>query len=71
MARSFNFTVNFFLIFDLNKNRTMSSGMIYDRRSFISAASLTLAASGLTLSGFSQSESETTKRTGTGSIERA
>jgi len=47
----------------------MSSGMIYDRRGFISAASLTLAASGFTLSGFSQPESEATKRTGTGSIE--
>jgi pimeloyl-ACP methyl ester carboxylesterase len=70
MARSFNFTVNSFLIFDLNKKRTMSSGMIYDRRSFISAASLTFAASGLTLSGFSQSVSEATKQTGTGSIER-
>jgi pimeloyl-ACP methyl ester carboxylesterase len=70
MARSFNFTVNSFLIFDLNKKRTMSSGMIYDRRGFISAASLTLAASGLTLSGFSESVSEATKQTGTGSIER-
>jgi len=42
----------------------MSNGVIYDRRSFISAASLTLAASGLTLTGFSQSESEGIKRTG-------
>lgn len=40
----------------------MSNGMIYDRRGFISAASLTLAASGLTLSGFSQSDSESVKR---------
>ena len=47
----------------------MSGGMIYDRRGFISAASLTLAASGLTLSGFSQSESETMKHTGAGKIE--
>jgi len=47
----------------------MSSGMIYDRRGFISAASLTLAASGLTLSGFSQSKSEALKQTSTGGDE--
>jgi pimeloyl-ACP methyl ester carboxylesterase len=46
----------------------MSNGMIYDRRGFISAASLTLAASGLTLSGFSQSESEEVKRASTSGI---
>ncbi len=40
----------------------MSKGMICDRRGFISAASLTIAASGLTLTGFSQSESENLKR---------
>ena len=40
----------------------MSKGTIYDRRGFISAASLTIAASGLTLTGFSQSESENIKR---------
>ncbi|HET7003651.1 MAG TPA: alpha/beta hydrolase [Puia sp.] len=40
----------------------MSKGMIYDRRGFISAASLTIAASGFTLTGFSQSESENIKR---------
>jgi pimeloyl-ACP methyl ester carboxylesterase len=47
----------------------MSNGMIYDRRGFISAASLTLAASGLTLTGFSQSESGDLKRTSTAGIE--
>jgi pimeloyl-ACP methyl ester carboxylesterase len=40
----------------------MSKGMIYDRRGFISTASLTIAASGFTLTGFSQSESENIKR---------
>jgi pimeloyl-ACP methyl ester carboxylesterase len=43
--------------------------MIYGRRGFISAASLTLAASGLTLSGFSQSKSEFVKQTSTGGNE--
>jgi pimeloyl-ACP methyl ester carboxylesterase len=45
----------------LNKNRIMSSGVIYDRRGFISAASLTLAVSGLGISGFSQAAAESTK----------
>src|ERR1700759_1054275 len=47
----------------------MSSGVVYDRRSFISAASLTLAASGLTLSGFSQTEPEVIKNTMTSGSE--
>lgn len=47
----------------------MSNGMNYDRRSFISAASLTLAASGLTLSGFSQSATGDMTRTGKSGIE--
>jgi pimeloyl-ACP methyl ester carboxylesterase len=40
----------------------MSKGTIYDRRGFISAASLTIAASGLTLTGFSQSGSDNINR---------
>src|ERR1700759_2316638 len=47
----------------------MSSGVVYDRRSFISAASWTLAASGLTLSGFSQTEPEGIKSTMTSNSE--
>lgn len=49
----------------------MSNGMIYDRRGFISAASLTLAASGLTLSGFSQSDSESVKRISAGGFKNS
>ena len=47
----------------------MSRGMIYDRRRFISAASLTLAASGFTLTGISQPESEDMKQPGISGIE--
>jgi hypothetical protein len=47
----------------------MSSGTIYDRRGFINAASLTLVASGLTLSGLSKSESEALKQTSASGIE--
>jgi pimeloyl-ACP methyl ester carboxylesterase len=49
----------------------MSNWMIYDRRGFISAASLTLAASGLTLSGFSQSESESVKQISTSGVKNS